>query len=108
MHTKEMQNNTGFQNDLDARGLELAANTLKAIAHPMRMAILYLLKREGRMSVTQIYGALGLEQAVASHHLGILKDKGVLGSSREGKNTFYYLGKPELAQVLDIVQQSLR
>ncbi|MFN8923525.1 MAG: ArsR/SmtB family transcription factor, partial [Sphingobacteriia bacterium] len=61
-----------------------------------------------RMSVTQIYGALGLEQAVASHHLGILKDKGVLGSSREGKNTFYYLGKPELAQVLDIVQQSLR
>lgn len=67
------------------------ASTLKAIAHPMRLQIIELLYQRGRKSVKDIYEELQINQAVASHHLGILKSKNVLESEREGKNIFYKL-----------------
>ena len=58
--------------------LEQAASKLRAMAHPMRIAIIELLHDGNRMSVTEIYRKLKIEQAAASHHLNILKNKGVL------------------------------
>ena len=77
--------------ELDVERLETAANMLKAIAHPMRIAILKHLDGGKKLTVTQIHELLGIEQSTTSHHLGILRDKGVLCSKREGKNTYYYL-----------------
>ena len=62
--------------DLNIGQLESAANMLKAIAHPMRIAILSFLEDGKRLSVTEIYEKLQIEQSTTSHHLGILKDKG--------------------------------
>ena len=45
--------------------LEKTASSLKAIAHPIRLAMIDLLKDGRRMNVTQIYMALDLEQAVS-------------------------------------------
>ena len=87
--------------ELDADRLELAASMLKAIAHPMRIAILKHLEGGKRLTVTEIHELLGIEQSTTSHHLGILKDKGVLCSKREGKNTFYYLKYEILSQIVD-------
>ena len=61
---------------LDVEKLELAASKLRAIAHPMRIAIIDLLTVNTKMTVTEIYEYLNLEQASASHHLNILKNKG--------------------------------
>jgi DNA-binding transcriptional ArsR family regulator len=58
--------------------LELAASKLRAISHPMRIAIIELLSGDKHLSVTEIYKNLEIEQATASHHLNILKNKGVL------------------------------
>lgn len=80
--------------------LENYANILKAIAHPLRIAIIELLDEKDGMSVTSIYEKLGIEQAVASHHLGILKNKGVLVSSRAGKNMIYQLRHKQISQVM--------
>ena len=66
------------QTGLDIAQLENSANRLKSIAHPMRIAILELLREKEKLSVTEIYSYLKLEQAVASNHLSILKEKGVL------------------------------
>ncbi len=88
---------------LDIDRLESAANMLKAIAHPMRIAILNLLDENERLSVSEIYQKLGIEQAAASHHLGILKDKGILLSKREGKNTFYALKHENFSKVVDCI-----
>ncbi len=71
--------------------LEDATETLRAIAHPIRIAIIDLLSKEEQLSVTQIHEALDIEQAIASHHLRILKGKKVVRVSREGKNSFYSL-----------------
>ena len=84
--------------------LEKASDKLKAMAHPIRISILFVLKEGDKMTVTQIHESLGIEQSTTSHHLGILKDKGVLCSKREGKNTYYYLRHNVLGQVIDCLQ----
>lgn len=84
--------------------LEKASDKLKAMAHPIRISILFVLKEGDKMTVTQIHESLGIEQSTTSHHLGILKDKGVLCSKREGKNTYYYLRHTVLGQVIDCLQ----
>lgn len=87
--------------ELDVDKLEMASSMLKAIAHPMRIAILKNLEGGKRLTVTEIHELLGIGQATASHHLGILKDKGVLCSKRDGKNTYYFLKYDILSKIID-------
>ena len=86
--------------ELNSETLEKAANMLKAIAHPVRISIVQYLEDGKKRTVTEIYKKLGIEQATASHHLVILRDRGVLSSKREGKNTWYFLKHPNLKNVL--------
>jgi DNA-binding transcriptional ArsR family regulator len=89
--------------ELNPETLEKAAGMLKAIAHPVRISIVQYLEDGKKRTVTEIHNKLGIEQATASHHLVILKDRGVLSSKREGKNTWYYLKHPDLRNVLSSV-----
>ncbi|MBN2745764.1 MAG: helix-turn-helix transcriptional regulator [Bacteroidales bacterium] len=86
---------------LDINRLEEAASKLRALAHPMRVAIIELLDKNKELNVTYIYEALDIEQATASHHLNILKNKGVLNSRREGKNTFYSIRPDSILQIIE-------
>ena len=85
--------------------LEKAASMLKAIAHPVRISILNFLEGGRKLTVTEIHELLQIEQSTTSHHLGILKDKGVLTSKREGKNTYYFLKHDKLSDIVDCVSQ---
>lgn len=89
--------------ELNPESLEKAAAMLKAIAHPVRITIVGCLEYGQKKTVTEIHKQLGIEQSTASHHLGILKDKGVLGSKREGKNTMYFLKHENLKTILNCV-----
>jgi len=90
---------------LDVDKLELAASKLRAIAHPMRIAIIDLLTVNPKMTVTEIYEYLNLEQASASHHLNILKNKGLLDSKRDGKMIYYSLKFEHLTEVIDCINR---
>jgi DNA-binding transcriptional ArsR family regulator len=90
-------------NELTVEQLEKAANMLRAIAHPVRIAILNFLEDGGRKTVTEIHEKLGIEQSTASHHLGILRDKGVLSASREGKNSYYSIKHDKLSTLIDCI-----
>jgi len=85
--------------------LEKASNMLKAIAHPLRIAILNHLENGKKLTVTEIHELLNIEQSTTSHHLGILKDKGVLVSQREGKNTYYYLKHDYLTSIVECISK---
>jgi DNA-binding transcriptional ArsR family regulator len=65
----------------------------KAMSHPSRMAIIYLLctSDEKRMTVQCFYTELDMAQPVISRHLGILKNSGLLIRKVEGSKTFYEL-----------------
>jgi DNA-binding transcriptional ArsR family regulator len=89
--------------ELNPESLERAAGMLKAIAHPVRISIVGCLEDGKKRTVTEIHKQLGIEQSTTSHHLGILKDKGVLASKREGKNTLYFLKHENLRTILSCV-----
>ena len=80
--------------------LEKAAGMLKAIAHPVRISIIQYLEDGEKRTVTEIHRKLGIGQAAASHHLVILRDRGVLSSKREGKNILYHLKHRNLRNLL--------
>ena len=90
---------------LDIEKLEMAASKLRAIAHPMRIAIIDLLTINPKMTVTEIYEYLNIEQASASHHLNILKSKGLLNSKRDGKMIYYSLKFEHLTEVIDCINR---
>jgi DNA-binding transcriptional ArsR family regulator len=90
---------------LQIEKLEMASSKLRAMAHPMRIAIIELLHTNQKMSVTEIYKKLKIEQAAASHHLNILKNKGVLISQRDGKKIFYSLKSETLTEIIDCLNR---
>ncbi len=90
---------------LDIEKLEFAASKLRSIAHPMRIAIIDMLDNNRRLSVTEIYQALNIEQAAASHHLNILKNNKVLIAKREGKKIFYSLKSTTLTEIIQCINR---
>jgi len=91
--------------DINIQKLELAASKLRAMSHPMRIAIIDLLADGNNLSVTEIYKTLDIEQATASHHLNILKNKGLLESKREGKKIYYFLKSVKLTEVIECINR---
>lgn len=90
---------------LQVEKLEMASSKLRAMAHPMRIAIMELLHSGNQMSVTDIYRKLKIEQAAASHHLNILKNKGILSSHRDGKKIYYTLKSQVLTEIIDCINR---
>jgi DNA-binding transcriptional ArsR family regulator len=78
-------------NDLliDTLTLKKAAGHLRAINHKLRQQMLHLLHQNVRMTVTQLYVKLRLEQSVASQHLAILRKAKLVNAERDGKFIFY-------------------
>ncbi|MBS3909952.1 MAG: winged helix-turn-helix transcriptional regulator [Actinobacteria bacterium] len=68
--------------------LEQLSDYLKIIADTNRLQILCLLKK-GERCVCNIHEPLGMPQNLASHHLKILRDAGLVISRREGKWVHY-------------------
>jgi ArsR family transcriptional regulator len=63
--------------------LEKATNSLKAIAHPLRLKILCVLK-DGEKTVLDIVAEVGSSQSNISQHLDILRTKDIVASRRVG------------------------
>ncbi|HNW68891.1 MAG TPA: metalloregulator ArsR/SmtB family transcription factor [Bacteroidales bacterium] len=89
---------------IDLDRLDNASSTLRAIAHPMRIAIIEMLHANKKMNVTEIYKKLKIEQASASHHLSILKNRKLLESRRAGKKTYYAIKEENLAKVIECIE----
>lgn len=89
--------------DIEAHRIEKAAKMMKAIAHPIRLEILGYLSEGKDLTVTKIHALVDIEQSTASHHLGILKDKGIVISRREGKNTYYTMKNKNLKNLIECI-----
>ena len=97
-----------FTSTLSLDLLEKAATALRAISHPIRLAILDLLRKGEQLSVTEIHTELEIEQAVASYHLNNMKNKGVLSSNRVGNKTFYFIKHADVVKVLEYAENSFK
>ena len=82
-----------------------AAMILRALNHKLRQQIVKLIDEHQKMTVTEIYVKLRLEQSVASQHLAILRRAGIVITTREGKFIFYTVDYTRLEQVNQFVEQ---
>jgi DNA-binding transcriptional ArsR family regulator len=82
-----------------------AAMILRALNHKLRQQIVKLIDEHQKMTVTEIYVKLRLEQSVASQHLAILRRAGIVITTREGKFIFYTVDYTRLDQVNQFVEQ---
>src|SRR6185312_1118818 len=70
--------------------LDAAGELLRALAAPVRIAIVLQL-RESQRCVHELVDALGVPQPLVSQHLKILKAAGVVTGERSGREVLYRL-----------------
>src|SRR5690348_4118989 len=83
--------------------LKKAAHVIRSVNHKLRQSIIRLLEENKRMTVTDIYVKLRLEQSVASQHLAILRRSGVVKTDREGKFIYYSINKDRIAEIAGLI-----
>src|SRR5919107_4710940 len=105
-----MERSTGLDKDLkiDLLQLKKAALILRAINHKLRQQILKLINQKDKITVTEIYVKLRLEQSVASQHLAILRKAGFVITHRDGKFIYYSVNQDRLKEVHRFVQDLLK
>ena len=83
----------------DVAAREAASDLLRALASPMRIAIVLALQEDARC-VHELVGSLGVSQPLVSQHLRVLKDAGVVSGERNGREIMYSLIDDHLAHIV--------
>ena len=85
-----------------AAGSAVAA--LKVLANEDRLLLLCQLS-QGEMCVGELEQALDIRQPTLSQQLGVLRNEGVVGTRREGKNIFYSVAEPSMLEILALLHR---
>ncbi len=85
--------------------LKKAAMILRALNHKLRQQIVKLIDENRKLTVTEIYVRLRLEQSVASQHLAILRRAGIVKTNRDGKFIYYSVNSSRVAEISRCVQR---
>ena len=82
------------------------AQLLKALAHPHRLEIIYLLQ-DRELCVGEIYSMLDLPQAKVSQQLMILRQHHIVSSHKSGKSICYKLTHPNIFKACTLLRDFL-
>jgi DNA-binding transcriptional ArsR family regulator len=88
---------------VDFINLKKAAMILRALNHKLRQQIIRILDESKKLTVTELYVQLRLEQSVASQHLAILRRAGIVKTEREGKYIYYTINNERVADIMKCV-----
>ncbi len=76
------------------------AHVFKVLGDESRLRMVLLLCR-GEQSVVELCRIFDMSQPLVSHHLGLLRDAGVLEVRREGRHNFHSLRREHFQQLMD-------
>ena len=93
---------------IDFLHMKKASMILRALNHKLRQQVIKLLDEHQKMTVTEIYVKLRLEQSVASQHLAILRRAGIVGTKREGKFIYYSINYGRVKEISHFVEEFLK
>ncbi len=96
-------NDEGAVVKVDFVSLKKGAMILRALNHKLRQQIVKLIDEKKKITVTEIYVHLRLEQSVASQHLAILRRAGIVKTDRDGKFIYYSVDAKRVAQIMKCV-----
>ncbi len=85
---------------------QLEANLCSAFSDPTRILILYALNEQPH-NVTELVNELGANQSTISRHLKVLRDHGLVQTTRQGVSITYTLADTRLINALDILRAVL-
>ena len=83
---------------------QFKAEFFKALAHPVRIAILELL-RAGPRSVGEIQALTGVPGSSISQQLAILRGRGIVVAERAGTTVHYHAADPQIYVLLDAARE---
>jgi len=86
---------------------QLEADFCFALSDPIRILMLYALS-EKVLNVTEITNELSIPQPTASRHLKVLRERGLVHTTRQGTTITYYLSDQRLIQALDLLRSVMR
>jgi len=86
---------------------EKQAEIAKAIAHPLRIAVVNFLK-DGEQCVCDIAKHVGSERSNVSRHLSVMSNAGLLGYRKEGLKVIYKLKTPCILDFFACVSHVLK
>jgi len=86
---------------------QLQADFCSALADPTRIMILYALDEAPR-NVTEIGNELNIPQPTTSRHLKILRERGLVLTTRQGTTITYSLADGRLIEALDLLRSVMR
>jgi DNA-binding transcriptional ArsR family regulator len=75
----------------------------EGVGDPKRLMLLYLVAEHPR-NVTELTEILNVAQPTVSHHLRILRERGLVNAKRDGTSIYYSLGDPRILQAMDIMR----
>lgn len=101
----ESQNGTPETLKINFHNLKKAALVLRSLNHKLRQQILALIETEKKITVTEIYVRMRLEQSVASQHLAILRRAGIVTTQRDGKFIYYTVNYKRIDEINQFVQE---
>jgi ArsR family transcriptional regulator len=84
--------------------IQQAVRCLKALAHPTRLGILYLL-RDGERTVWDLQTSLECTQSNISQHLGIMRERDILRTRKESNQVYYAVKNEGMFRLLDVLQE---
>jgi len=93
---------------IDYLNVKKAALVLRALNHKLRQQMIKMLEENNKMTVTDLYIQLRLEQSVASQHLAILRRAGIVKTERDGKYIYYRVNEDRVTQINQIVDSLLK
>lgn len=79
--------------------LKKSAMIFRALNHQLRQKIFLLLEDHDKLTVSDIYARLKLEQSVASQHLAIMRRAGIVKTERDRKFVYYKLNHERILQI---------
>ncbi|MGZ8437199.1 MAG: ArsR/SmtB family transcription factor [Candidatus Limnocylindrales bacterium] len=83
---------------------QFKAEFFKALAHPVRIAILEFL-RGGPRSVGEIQALTGVPGSSVSQQLAVLRSRGIVVPERAGTTVRYHVADPEVYSLLDAARR---
>ena len=82
-----------------------AAALLKALANDQRLLMLCCLL-DGALSVGEINERVPLSQSALSQHLGVLRDAGLVTTTRQSQTIYYALAKGPALQIMEVLYEA--
>ena len=80
---------------------DAAADRLKALGHPVRIAIVRALAERSCCCCSDVCSRLPLAQSTVSQHLKVLKDAGLVSFRRDGVRSAYVLNPAAFVALRD-------